>query len=279
MDDCIKDRNSWRLWFENQATFVSGKEKLWYERILWEDVVVPLLIGKQDISTKELDPFLERLRRGEPLACVSGRTYFYGIPFQVGPGVLIPRPETEELVAWILEDHSGERLSILDIGSGSGVIPIVLKKKRPDWKVYAMENSLEAIRIAEKNGQLNQVPIEWIHEDLFATEALRQVPKMDLIVSNPPYIRDSERHNMSTSTLNFEPEEALFVRDHDPLLYYREILKVADAMEASCLYLELNEFLTEIYQEWVAELSGWTALFRSDLQGKTRMLRLRKATT
>lgn len=274
MDELIKDRSSWKAWFDSQELVVSPREVTWYERSLWEDVVMPILANGQKVTTSMLMPYIEKLRQGVPLAYVCGRIYFFGLAFQVEPGVLIPRPETEELVAWILEDHPAGKLSLLDIGSGSGVIPVTLKKKRPEWNLYGMEKSNDALQISKRNEVLNRVIINWIHADLFDPTALMHPTRMDVVVSNPPYIPLNERPMMGESTLRYEPEEALFVDGDDPLRFYRKILQVAETTGAGWVYFELNEFLTGNYQNWVASCLGWEATFKLDMQGKTRMLRM-----
>jgi len=163
---------------------------------------------------------LERLKTHEPIQYVLGKTTFMNLEFKVNSSVLIPRPETEELVRLILnEDLDGKE--ILDIGTGSGCIAVSLAKNLPNAKVSALDISKDALEVAKENAKSNNVDIEFINADIFEYKSEK---KYDIIVSNPPYVRESEKLLMKKNVLDFEPHLALFVDDIDPLLYYKEII-------------------------------------------------------
>lgn len=172
---------------------------------------------------KVYDP-LKRVEAGEPLQYVLGEVYFHGLLLHVAPGVLIPRPETEELVQRILEE-GGKSNSILDIGTGSGCIALALKKAFPQARVLAWDRSAEALSVARRNAKRNDLHVEWSEVDVL--EPRLQLPMVDLIVSNPPYVPRSEEASLSRQVRDFEPHLALFVDDADPLLFYRRIGELA----------------------------------------------------
>ena len=190
---------------------------------------IDLYAGKDmNFSTKEyakLEDILSRLKRYEPLQYILGKTTFCGLPFEVAPGVLIPRPETEELVDWIISDYlEKSEVRILDIGTGSGCIPITLARSLKNSKVTSWDVSPEALAIAERNKRLNEVEITLAQIDIFDST----LPEIhaDVLVSNPPYVTEKERSDMERNVLDWEPELALFVPDSDPLLFYRRIAEV-----------------------------------------------------
>lgn len=191
---------------------------------------------------------LSRLKKNEPVQYIIGKTEFFGLPFQVNPHVLIPRPETEELVELVLKDISqqpNKKLKFLDIGTGSGCIAISLAKHLPSATISAMDVSEEALAVAMINADLNEVNLQKIHADVLQLNSLSET--YDIIVSNPPYIRHLEKKLMHKNVLDFEPELALFVEDANPLLFYQKIAELAKASltENGQLYFEINEFLAE----------------------------------
>jgi release factor glutamine methyltransferase len=226
---------------------------------------------------------LEDLISGKPLQYILGETEFYGLNFKVNPAVLIPRPETEELVDWIIKDiranqtklPSGE-FSILDIGTGSGCIPISLKKNLPDVSLMAIDISPGALETAIRNSVLNQTAVRFFLDDiLYPQEAELLKTNFDVIVSNPPYVTNSEKSLMHTNVLTFEPHSALFVEDKDPLVFYRAIAAFAlrQLKEGGLLYLEINEnFGTETVN--LLNENGFTGIeLRTDLPGRFRMIK------
>ncbi len=191
---------------------------------------------------KRVSKALERLKQDEPLQYVLGTTEFYDLSFYVNSNVLIPRPETEELVHLIIDRHRGEAVRILDIGTGSGCIPIALKRNIKNVKVAACDVSLDALSIARKNADLNFAEVDFFQCDILEKRDWQE-GSYDVIVSNPPYVTNSEKEAMRPNVLKYEPHLALFVEDHDPLLFY---ITIADyAMEhltsGGSLYFEINE--------------------------------------
>ena len=213
---------------------------------------------------------LNRLLAGEPVQYVTGIADFYGLQLRVTPDVLIPRPETEELVEWILENHpGGSPKRVIDLGTGSGCIALALKARRPEWVCTGVELSEAALRIARGNAALTGLDVQFLPHDLLEDSALPGGP-YDIIVSNPPYIPPSERDRMGRSTVLHEPELALYVPEDDPLLFYRRILALRST---GVVYLETNEH----NNEQVAQLfkqAGAQVERKRDLQKKWRMLRV-----
>ena len=171
-----------------------------------------------------------RLKIHEPIQYIIGETEFYGLPFKVNKHTLIPRPETEELVEWIYSEFSNQQSTInqqqfLDIGTGSGCIAISLAKYLPNSKVSALDIFEEALKIAQQNAEMNKVKIDFFQKDILAAETLPK--KYDVIISNPPYVRELEKKQMQQNVLKHEPESALYVGNEDPLLFYRTISRLA----------------------------------------------------
>jgi len=194
-------------------------------------------------KTNHLYNCLERLKKHEPIQYVLGNTKFCGLNFFVNESVLIPRPETEELVRLMLkEDLDGKE--ILDIGTGSGCIAISLAKNLPNAKVTALDISEEALIVARENAKLNNVEINFINADIFDYQTDK---KYDIIVSNPPYVTESEKSVMKSNVLDFEPELALFVEDKDPLKYYEQIIEYYKLSKSGKLFFEINSnFMQQI---------------------------------
>ncbi len=192
---------------------------------------------------------LERLKTHEPIQYVLGKTTFMDLEFKVNSSVLIPRPETEELVSLMLkEDLDGKE--ILDIGTGSGCIAISLAKNLPNAKVSALDVSEDAIEIAKENAKMNNVNIEFIHADIFEYQSDK---KYDVIVSNPPYVTESEKTLMKKNVLDFEPELALFIKDDNPLLHYFEIINLFKDNLAGYLFFEINNKYYEDLNQYLAK--------------------------
>ncbi|WP_029037439.1 peptide chain release factor N(5)-glutamine methyltransferase [Salinimicrobium xinjiangense] len=231
---------------------------------------------QRDLSSQELEKFeeaLQRLRRHEPIQYITGSTEFFGLKFHVDKNTLIPRPETEELVQWILDDFKEtQEISVLDIGTGSGCIAISLAKHLPKAKVSAIDISEEALKVAEKNAVLNRVKVNFIHADILAAEDLPD--RFDVIVSNPPYVRELEKRDMQRNVLEYEPETALYVKDEDPLLFYRKISELAShhLKAGGKLYFEINQYLRKETEALLAEKNFQTRL-KKDIFGVHRMLK------
>lgn len=231
-----------------------------------------------EANVGKIEKVLARLKTFEPIQYILGETEFFGLPFKVTSKTLIPRPETEELVQWILDEvlyfkNKPELLEILDIGTGSGCIAISLAKHLPDANVSALDISEEALRIAKENAEANEVSISFFESDILACESLPE--GYDFIVSNPPYVRELEKHFMEANVLAHEPEIALFVEDADPLLFYR---KIADLAKVSlkpngALFFEINEYLGEDMVSLLEDMGFKQIEIRKDIYGKDRMLK------
>ncbi|WP_406684138.1 peptide chain release factor N(5)-glutamine methyltransferase [Seonamhaeicola sp. MEBiC1930] len=223
---------------------------------------------------------LELLKKEEPIQYVLGETEFFGLPFKVNNNVLIPRPETEELVEWILNCHSEQseessELTILDIGTGSGCIAISLAKNLPNAQVYALDVSRGALTIAKQNAELNKVKVEFIESDILSWKTKEQNLKFDTIVSNPPYVRMQEKELMKPNVLDNEPHLALFVDDNNQLLFYDTICDFAkvNLNENGKLFFEINEFLGDKMTDLLKKNNYKYIELRQDIFKKDRMVK------
>lgn len=229
------------------------------------------------VSGKKYERFqkaIAKLKNYEPIQYILGNTEFYGIIFEVNPSVLIPRPETEELVSWIIDNcKDSQDISVLDIGTGSGCIAISLAKNLKHAKVYALDVSEDALKLAKLNADKNKVDIEFIEADILDCD-LGNI-KFDVIVSNPPYVRELEKEAMSANVLNHEPPLALFVKDDDALLFYRKIAEISENIlkPNGQLYLEINESLGEPTKELLANNSFNNIELKMDIFEKDRMIK------
>lgn len=228
------------------------------------------------VSGKKQEKFtdaVKRLETNEPIQYILGETTFYGLNFKVNQNVLIPRQETEELVDWILKDSPSKKLSILDIGSGSGCIAISLAKNMKNATISALDVSENALKVATENAEFNAVSIEFIEADILHN-ALNDL-QLDVIVSNPPYVRDLEKQTMHKNVLDYEPDLALYVRDEDPLVFYQAILNFAknNLKEKGTVYFEINEYLGAEMIELFNKNNFSNIELRKDIQGKDRMIK------
>ena len=248
-------------------------------KIYFEDAF-NLKFGFRDVNldghqVKRYEDDLKRLLGKEPIAYVTGKSIFYGYPYELNEHVLIPRPETEELVFWI-ESDLGKRsgLNILDIGTGSGIIAISLAKLRRDWSLSASDISKDALKVAQLNASLNEVEVTFIYDDILDENSKIAFHDYDVIVSNPPYIAIDEKSVMSDSTLQFEPDLALYGED-DGLNFYRVFAEklISSDQKPLVLYLELNEFKAEKIQA-IFNSQGLTCEIKKDMQGKARMMKV-----
>ncbi|WP_159024179.1 peptide chain release factor N(5)-glutamine methyltransferase [Formosa sp. L2A11] len=224
---------------------------------------------------------LESLKKHEPIQYVLKTTEFFGLEFQVNNSVLIPRPETEELVAWIIEsdlDKIKKPLRILDIGTGSGCIAISLAKQFTNADVFAVDVSEDAIAVAKKNAKHNNVTVNFIHADILSVETYKNADfklPFDVIVSNPPYVRELEKLQMKANVLEHEPHLALFVEDHDPLKFYKAITKLAkvNLVKDGLLFFEINEFLGQEMNDLLQEHKFIHVELRQDMFKRNRMIK------
>jgi release factor glutamine methyltransferase len=224
--------------------------------------------------TDQLTQYVEKLLTGKPLQYIIGKAWFMGKAFMVNEAVLIPRPETEELVEWIVEYAQiiNKTLSILDIGTGSGCIPISLKQAIPNASITAIDISKEAIAVAQQNAATYNTNIEWIELDILLTKQLKD--QYDIIVSNPPYIPLREKPNMQPQVIDHEPAIALFVPDQYPLIFYSKIAHIGkSALKPNGqLFFEIHYDQGEAIMALLNEM-GYHAELRQDIYGKDRMVR------
>ena len=227
-----------------------------------------------DILITKVERIVIRLQENEPIQYILNSSWFYGYQFYVNEEVLIPRPETEELVSWVLEIAKPlKNPKILDVGSGSGCIPIAIELEHPDADVYAIEYSDSAVAIAQRNSEKLGVQTKYYEFDALELGNWEVLEKFDIIVSNPPYIPGSEKSLMHKNVLDFEPDLALFVENQDPLIFYRQITKAAIShlKPNGALLFECNEFNAQQVLTLMLE-QGFTDIeLRKDLQGKDRM--------
>jgi len=223
------------------------------------------------------DSILASLKKEIPIQYLLGKTSFYGLDFEVNANVLIPRPETEELVDWIIkEDLKIPRLQdikILDIGTGSGCIAISLAKNIPNAQVFAIDVSENALATARKNAERNKVSVNFIQQNILVTEDLGQ--QFDIIVSNPPYVRNLEKEEIKKNVLEHEPHLALFVDDHDALVFYKKIAELArkNLSEKGQLYFEINQYLGKEMVDLLEKMNFKNIELRKDIYGNDRMIR------
>lgn len=225
---------------------------------------------------------LEKLKTGMPLQYIIGTTEFYGLTFRVNQSVLIPRPETEELVEWIINTVKQSGLtsgSILDIGTGSGCIAIALKNKLSAFKVSAVDISDSALETAKQNAVLNNVEVDFIKADILDPESIRLFDtRFDIIVSNPPYVTLDDKEQMHVNVTEFEPHTALFVPEHDPLVFYRHIAGLASRLlnPRGGLFFEINESLGEETLDLIDDKQFTNKELRKDFRDRERMIRALK---
>src|SRR6187401_2902740 len=225
---------------------------------------------------EDLDAITERLKKNEPVQYVLGEAWFSGMKFKVNKNVLIPRPETEELVDWIVKENGKtkmENISILDIGTGSGCIPITIKKKLSEANVTAIDVCSEALFTATENAVALNAEVNFVLLDFLDEEKWKELGQYDIIVSNPPYIKQSEINTMHERVKEFEPHLALFVPDEDALLFYKKLSDFAmkHLNVGGKLFVEINEALGE---QAVSLFRGFANIeLRKDMQGKDRMIK------
>ncbi|WP_422348230.1 peptide chain release factor N(5)-glutamine methyltransferase [Flagellimonas sp.] len=240
-----------------------------------------LVLQPDLVLTKEeetpLFEALSKLRLEEPLQYILGTAHFMDLDFKANEHVLIPRPETEELVEWVISDCQVERsrdLRILDIGTGSGCIAIALAKKFPDANVYALDVSEKAIGVAKENAKLNGVDVTFVHQDILNPDFKLEL-EFDVIVSNPPYVRELEKVEIKNNVKKYEPHVALFVQDEDPLLFYKTITQFAISHlgKKGKLYFEINQYLGKETQALLEAHNFLEIELRKDIFGNDRMLK------
>lgn len=217
----------------------------------------------------------KRLLKHEPIQYILNEAWFYDLPFFVDTSVLIPRPETEELVHWMIkENKTADDITILDIGTGSGCIPVILKNKIPQANVYACDVSEAAIHTAKKNAAKHKAEINFLLLDILNEKDWAALPLVDIIVSNPPYIPESDKGTMQKNVLQYEPHTALFVKNDNPLIFYEAIANIGKSIlkRDGRIYMEIHEALGRQCQS-LFQRNNYTSILQKDMQGKDRMIK------
>ncbi len=242
-----------------------------------------------EVSETDLEKWktiISELKTEKPIQYITGEAWFYGYRFEVNENTLIPRPETEELVEWIIESQKSkvksQKISILDIGTGSGCIPISLKKELPNAEVFTIDVSEKALEMARKNAVDNEVEVHFILQNILEIDTLNELPisnfqfqtEFDVIVSNPPYVRNLEKQEIKKNVLDYEPHLALFVEDSDALLFYRKIAQLAltSLTPNGKLFFEINQYLGKETVELLENLGFKNIELRKDFVGNDRMI-------
>lgn len=241
-----------------------------------------------EVDVEKWNAILAELQLEKPIQYITGEAWFFGLRFEVNENTLIPRPETEELVEFILKETSNfqlpaSSLNILDIGTGSGCIPISLKANLPQANVSAIDVSENALEVAKRNAASNQVDIHFIQTNILEVEDLSQLgtsnfqlpASIDIIVSNPPYVRNLEKEEIKKNVLNYEPHLALFVEDTDALLFYRKIAQLAlkNLSSNGLLFFEINQYLGKETVELLENLGFKNIELKKDIYGNDRMIK------
>lgn len=263
------------------AIYHSSGEANSIARIVFEDAFQVYNFKKEiQLCETQLTRFQEikkRLATNEPVQYILGEADFYGLKFKVNPSVLIPRPETEELVAWVLETARAKQQlkTILDIGTGSGCIPITLKRELTHLSISALDVSKLALHNAEDNARKNAVEVNFLLGDILQEKNWEMLSQFDIIISNPPYIPLHEKTLMPQQVLKYEPHLALFTEDEDALVFYRKIAQFAQSHlnKNGYLFFECNEFNASEVQEMLSNFGFREVRIKQDMQGKDRMIR------
>lgn len=241
------------------------------------------ILAHQNTKVSNSDYFqmkqvVEKLKKQEPIQYILGETEFYGRKFVLNPSVLIPRSETEELVHWIIHESRAHGPSILDVGTGSGCIAVTLAAEITNARVLGIDVSEGALAVAQKNAKLSDQDVRFIQYDVLGNEPLSTHEKFDVVVSNPPYVRLSEKEKMYPNVLEYEPHLALFVDDDDALLFYRKITEMAkkELKNGGTLYFEMNEALGEETKKLLINYGFVGVEIKSDINGKQRMIKAQK---
>lgn len=283
MDDLPTVANKVNQLVEDLTPMYGAGEARSMVRILFEDAFgyarmdSPQLMRREEL--RRLEDMHQRLLRWEPVQYILGEADFYGMKFRVNGHVLIPRPETEELVFMALDTmktHWGReaQVCVVDVGTGSGCIPITLKKKLPATVACGLDISAEALELARENAARHEVEVAFRQVDILDEAQWSAVPEMDLLISNPPYIPQKEREIMSRQVLDYEPDLALFVEDSDPLLFYRVLLQLfrQKGRTHSLLLVETSEFTATQVEQLFRDSGLNRVVLHTDLQGKNRMV-------
>jgi release factor glutamine methyltransferase len=257
-------------------TEIYGFVRIIFEYVCGLDYTGMLLQKNEKISAvnrKKIEEIVSRLKHFEPIQYILGETEFFDLKLKVNPAVLIPRPETEELVQLILETVTNAEPSILDIGTGSGCIALALKSKLKHAKIFGTDISESALQIAQLNAAKNNLDVSFFQSNILTWEN-QKWNKFDVIVSNPPYVRESEKLQMQPNVLEFEPAKALFVPDNNSLLFYRRITEFAiqNMSRDGFLFFEINENLANEMLELLESFGFKNVELKNDINAKRRMI-------
>jgi release factor glutamine methyltransferase len=282
--------NEVRQWFREELSSLYEADELDEILFLVMEEVMPatirtktdLIIKKNEIISdseqKRLEKIISELKLNKPVQYILGYAWFDGMKLFVNESVLIPRPETEELVASIISQISNLKhpISILDIGTGSGCIAIALKKNIPQANVFALDISEKAIEVASKNAKANHAEINFILDDVFKLQTLNnELPTLDIIVSNPPYVLHSDKSTLQARVMEHEPHLALFAGEEDALIYYRAIadMTVRFLKPGGMLFFEIHETKGNEIKEFLTAKGFKDVETRKDMSGKDRMVK------
>lgn len=267
----VYERGEAEAIFDLALERVSGLEREEFSRKLKQQITLP--------AQEELQRILSRLQLHEPIQYILNEAWFSGLKFYVDKNVLIPRPETEELVEWIISDcrFPVDELSILDVGTGSGCIAISLKRRIRKASVSAIDISEEALTVAKKNSDELGTPVEFIPMDFLDKESVKLLGKFDVIVSNPPYIPSVDASTLDKNVVDHEPSEALFVPDDDAVIFYRALAQcgLAHLSAGGKIYAEIHPVQCRKVKE-IFEALGYEVALKKDMQGKERMIRAKR---
>ncbi len=257
-------------------TEIQALTRLIIEHVSGWDFTEQLLNKNKTIDKDNLQKIvaiINRLKKHEPIQYILGETEFYGLKIHVNPSVLIPRQETEELIQFVLEKNFKQDPVFLDIGTGSGCIALAIKNNLKNAAVHATDNSEEALNVARLNAERNNLDVTFFISDILYWEN-KKWNSYDLIVSNPPYVRISEKQQMKSNVLDYEPLSALFVPDNDALLFYRRITEFATKYlnKGGLLFFEINENLSEELVDLLSDFRFRQIELRADINGKKRMI-------
>ena len=260
---------------------IEGFTRIIFETVCgWSftDQVVKKHVKIQETDFSRIQKIVFRLKKFEPVQYILGETEFYGLKLTVNPSVLIPRPETEELVHWIVKSNIPENSKVLDVGTGSGCIALALKRQLKNTEITGIDISENALEVARLNALKNNLDVNFFKADILNWEVTKW-DEFTVIVSNPPYIRENEKTQMLPNVLNYEPQNALFVSDGDPLVFYRSIAAFAKKylVGKGMLFFEINENLGSEMIHLLKEFGFSDFEIRKDINGKNRIICCRKS--
>jgi len=276
MQDCLKYiRNELKDLYSKNET--EGLIRYIFEYIK-DYSVSDMIIHDRDVLTEKerakVKSIVSELKTNKPIQYILKETEFYGLPFKVNADVLIPRPETEELVDWIVKENIDFKGSVLDVGTGSGCIAVSLKKNLKNSDVYGIDISEKALIVAQSNALLNNVNVSFFKKDVLNIYDYESLPKLDIIVSNPPYVTDKEKIQMKDNVLKYEPFNALFVPNDDPLKFYRALAELGEKKlkDKGKIFWEINENYGENCVQLLKDHNFYHIQLRKDICGKDRMI-------